>query len=347
MRTPVGVAVAAVVMAAAAYAFSPRAVRPTTDTARPIDRMHVNSIAATRAGHVAGGEFGQLMLTADQGRHWRAAALSAQRQALITQVAFAAGPGANASGNPTGIAVGHEGWILRSEDGGQRWREQAFDQENGEPLMGVASLAPGRWVAVGAFGRALASHDDGRTWRRLSIAGVEDRHLNRIAGSADGRHWLIVGERGLVLRSADGGASWETTPPFYKGSFYGAARLGQSTWVVYGMRGNVFRSDDDGRSWAQASVPAPVSTFAHALAPDGRLLLAGQGGTVLESSDDGRSFRVALSGGRATLTDIALLPGGRWMLASDMGMRSHPPAAADAAPAAAALVAQSTPGRTK
>lgn len=344
MRTPVGVAVAAVVMAAAAYAFSPRAVHPSTDTARPIERMHVNSIAVSRAGHVAGGEFGQLMLSADQGRHWRPAVLSAQRQALITQVAFAGPDAGVGSGHPTGIAVGHEGWILRSEDGGQRWREQAFDQENGEPLMGVASLAPGRWVAVGAFGRALSSDDDGKTWRRLAIEGVEDRHLNRIAGAGDGRHWLIVGERGLVLRSGDGGASWEAAAPFYKGSFYGAARLGQSTWIVYGMRGNVFRSADDGRTWTQASVPAPVSTFGHAVTPSGRLLLAGQGGTVLESRDDGRSFRVAAAGGRATLTDIALLPDGRWLLASDAGMRSHPPASPGAA---AARVAQSTPGKSK
>ncbi|WP_026354473.1 WD40/YVTN/BNR-like repeat-containing protein [Massilia niastensis] len=313
MRTPVGVAVASVVIMAALWSFSPREAQSIPTIPDMVDRMQLNSIARSGAGLVAGGELGYLMLSRDQGLTWQPAVLPAQRQALITQVAFADAA--------TGIAVGHEGWILRTTDGGRSWQEQAFDRKDGEPLMSVARLPSGRWMAVGAFGRALASDDDGKSWRRLALAAVEDRHLNRIAASGDGRHWLIVGERGLVLRSGDGGESWETVTPFYAGSFYGAVHLGKSTWVVHGMRGNVFRSTDDGRSWVKSTLPAPVSLLAHGLGTDGRLLLAGQGGMVVASDDDGASFKVVQAGGRATLTDMTQLRSGDWLFASDRGLK--------------------------
>ena len=82
------------------------------------------------------------------------------------------------------------------------------DRDKGEPLMSVARLPAGQWLAVGAFGRALRSDDDGKTWQPITLPGVEDRHLNRIVAAADGSRWLLLGERGLVLSSTDGGQNW-------------------------------------------------------------------------------------------------------------------------------------------
>src|SRR5699024_4683411 len=140
-----------------------------------------------------------------------------------------------------GMAVGHEGWILHTTDGGLSWTEVAFDEKNGEPLMGVARMPSGSWITVGAFGRALRSSDQGAHWEPLALpASVEDKHLNRIVGSPDGQRWLIVGERGLVLHSDDGGESWQEVAPFYDGSLYNALALPGGGWLAYGMRGNVF-----------------------------------------------------------------------------------------------------------
>lgn len=314
MRILVGLAVTAVTAAAAAYAFSPRGTPPLQPSRIAVERMHINTLARSAEGLVAGGEAGHLLYSADQGAHWRDAGMPAQRHALITQVVFA--------GNRTGIAVGHEGWILRSEDGGATWQEAAFDADGGEPLMSVARLPAGQWLAVGAFGRVMRSDDDGRHWRKVSLPGVEDRHLNRIVGAPDGRHWLIVGERGLVLRSDDGAETWRTTPPFYDGSFYGAVALDHDGWLVYGMRGHVYRSTADGGSagqWTEVPLPARASLFGSARTPEGHLLLAGQNGMVFDSADDGQHFTVARGGARATFTDLLRTPGG-WLLASDIGL---------------------------
>lgn len=322
MRTPIGLAMAAVVALAAAQAFAPRETPPLAATRLAVERLHLNTITGTQAGLVTAGELGSLLVSSNQGSTWQRASVNKDRQALINQVGFA-------SDGLTGIAVGHEGWILRSSDGGWSWTEVAFDETNGEPLMSVAQLPTGHWMAVGAFGRALRSTDGGQSWQRMALpeTGVEDKHLNRIVGSADGQRWLIIGERGLLLRSDDQGGTWHHTEPFYNGSFYNAAALSGGGWLVYGMRGHVYRSAPGQSAWTRVELAAPVSFFGHARAGDGRLLLVGQGGMVASSSDDGASFTLARTGGRATLTDIALQADGRGWLTSDAGLKPYPPAA--------------------
>lgn len=314
MRTPVGVAMSALVALASVQAFAPRETAPLAPSRLPVQRMHVNALAQSQAALLAAGELGHLIFSRDEGRSWTEASLSKGRQALINQIAI----GANGL---DAVAVGHEGWILRSSDGGLSWRELAFDEKNGEPLMSVAQLPDGRWIAVGAFGRALLSDAQGTQWTRLQLpAEVEDKHLNRIVASADRRSWLIVGERGLVLRSDDGGQSWAVLPPFYKGSFYNAAALKAGGWLVYGMRGNAYLSTDGISGWERVPLPAPVSFFSHLQTPDGRLTLVGQGSLMATSSDGGRHFELSRAAGRATLTEALPSPGGAW-LASDAGLQ--------------------------
>lgn len=316
MRIAVGIAVAALMAAAALHAFSPRPTPPLEATILPVERMHFNALVRSSVGLVAGGELGTLVYSQDQGRSWQRAQVSAERQALITQVRF------DESGR-LGLAVGHEGWILRSDDGGQSWTELHFDETHGEPLMSIAALPSGRWLAVGAFGRMLGSSDQGRSWQRIEVEGVEDQHLNRIVGSEDGRRWLVVGERGLLLSSEDQGASWRLLPPFYNGSFYNAAALPGGEWLVYGMRGNAFRSSDEGRAWHKAELPAPASFFDHVQEGDGQLVLVGQGGLIAISSDGGQRFSLQRTGSRATLTGIVPdAEDGAW-LASDAGLMHH------------------------
>lgn len=328
MRTPIGVALSALVALAAMQAFASRETAPLAATKPIVQRMQINSLAQSKTAMLAGGELGQLAYSRDAGKTWTPAAIDQNRQASINQISFSAD-------GLTGMAVGHEGWILRSTDGGLAWKEVNFQQRNGEPLMSIARMPSGEWIAVGAFGRAIKSNADGSSWQALELPpSVEDKHLNRIAGSADGRQWMIVGERGLVLISNDGGTSWRDLPPFYNGSFYNVASLLNGGWLVYGMRGNAFRSSDGGNSWTKAQIPAPVSFFAHSQDAQGHITLAGQGGMLALSTDEGQSFTLRRAGMRANLTDLLVQGKDQTWIASSTGLHPLPPA-----PAAAVKVA--------
>ncbi len=316
VRTPVGLVVAVLMTLGAVQSFSPRETPPLAATRLAVDRMHLNTLVTSKAALVTGGELGALLYSTNQGKHWERALVSTDRQALINQISFTAD-------GLQGMAVGHEGWILHTTDGGLSWKEVAFDEKNGEPLMGVAQLPSGDWVVVGAFGRALHSSDQGKTWQPLPLpASVEDKHMNHIVGDASGQHWLIVGERGLVLRSSDSGQTWAETEPFYDGSLYNAVSFADGGWLVYGMRGNVFHTSGIDAPWVRSDMPVKASFYGHATMPDGSLVLVGQGSLVATSKDQGKSFSIRRVEGRASLTDLVLAPNGTSWLASDSGLQA-------------------------
>lgn len=330
MRTVVGVTMAALMALGAAQAFAPRETPPLATSRLPTERLHLNTLVASKAGLVTGGELGTLLVSSSQGKDWQRASLSTDRQALINQISFA-------PDGLDGMAVGHEGWILHTTDGGLHWKEVAFDEKNGEPLMSVARLPSGDWIAVGAFGRALRSNDHGAHWTRLALpgAGVEDKHLNRIVGSADGQRWLIVGERGLVLRSNDGGENWAPVTPFYNGSLYNAIALPDGGWLAYGMRGNVFRTASAEAPWSRCEMPVQASFFGHAVSADGQVMLVGQGSVIATSTDGGSHFSLSRAQGRATLTNLLLQADGRGWITSDAGLQAFPASSQPSRPAGA------------
>ena len=92
-----------------------------------------------------------------------------------------------------------------------------------------------------------------------------------------GRRLFIAGERGLVLRSPDGGATWSYHPTGYRGTFWSGTALADGTLIVGGLRGSVHRSTDNGEHWQRVETgsaelghrPSSPSTVAHAVGLDG------------------------------------------------------------------------------
>ena len=321
MKTAVGIGAAALVAFASALAFAPRTPPPLAPTTIGVERTHFNAITLNGERLLTAGAMGEILYSDDKGANWSPAKLNQDRQALIVSMAFA-------PDKKLGFAVGHEGWILRTKDGGSSWEEVAFSKENGEPLMSIARLPSGDWITVGAFGRALESKDGGQTWQALALpAEVEDKHLNRIVSAADQQHWLIVGERGLVIKSDDAGATWQIEPAFYNGSFYNAMPTKEGGWLIYGMRGNIFLQATTGAPWTKSEVAAPVSFFGHAQEQDGTIVLVGQGSMLGISKDGGKSFTLERAKGRATLTDIVLTGPAQGWISSDTGLQPFPPQA--------------------
>ena len=232
MRTPVGLAVAVLMGLGALQAFSHRETPPLAATQLAVNRMHLNTLNQSKAGMVAGGELGNLLYSTDQGKHWLPAKVSDNRQALINQISFAAD-------GMEGMAVGHEGWILHTTDGGLSWQEVAFDEKNGEPLMGVARLPSGAWIAS-----------------EMPVQASFYGHSLRPDGSI-----VLVGQGSLVATSKDGGAHFSIS------RVAGRASL---TDVLMAPDGTGWLASDAGLqpySLAAAPAPAPAAAVSPEPAP--------------------------------------------------------------------------------
>ena len=250
-------------------------------------------MAATRAGAriVAVGDFGTVLLSDDEGAHWRQAAEVPTRVTLTAVQFLDAG---------RGWAVAHGGIVLATEDGGEHWRV-AHRAGAGTSYFSVRFSDATHGLVVGAFGAAIATEDGGSTWREVAVSRGEfsDRHLYQIFADAGGTTW-ITAESGVVYRSTD----WRTFVPVklpYRGSIWGGMALPDGAILVWGMGGHVLRSQDSGASWHEVAsgTENPLTT---GLLWGKQLVLAGLGGTVLTSDDLGASFRAEIRPSRLSYT---------------------------------------------
>ncbi|HKB56932.1 MAG TPA: YCF48-related protein [Lacunisphaera sp.] len=237
-------------------------------------------LAVARAGDklVAVGDRGHLLLSADQGRTWTQS--RTPTRAMLTGVAF---PDAQ-----HGWAVGHDGVILATSDGGLTWVRQDDGKDLETVYLSVLFRDATHGFAVGAYGKFIMTSDGGKNWTAAKPA-EEEVHYNRISEGTDG--WLyLAGESGTLLVSQDGGKNWTKAKVPYEGSLFGALPLEIGRVVVYGLRGHILRSEDHGADWEPTNSTVKVLIMGGTRLASGPVVLAGQGGNFFVSRDGGRTF---------------------------------------------------------
>lgn len=265
-------------------------------------------IAAVQAGArtVAVGDYGCVVLS-DDGQRFRQAKRVPTRT-VLTSVYFI--------NEQKGWAVGHDGTILGTEDGGENWSMQRETPGKDQVLLSVWFETPERGLAVGQFGFALETLDGGKSWseRRLIESEMGERHLLHLF-PGEGSMLFAAVEAGGILRSEDGGRHWQGIQTDNKGSFWTGRRLKDGTLIAAGMRGHVFRSTDQGKSWQESPWISQQSITAALQNDSGDLVLMGNSGIILRSSDAGKSLQQEALVSRANVT-AAVLAGGRTLVFS-------------------------------
>ena len=193
------------------------------------------------SGHPDGREdlppFLGLIQSTDAGRSWKPVSLLGKRDFHVLE---ASGP--RIYGYGSDFASG-ESSLLVSSDGGRSWQERTPP----EPLLSLAidPNGPDHVVASGEGG-SYSSTDGGQGWRPLS----DDAGLLAWTGSGG---LFLVRLDGSVVRSSNGGRSWEQTGAT-GGQPAAFESAGDELYVAF-HDGTIRRSRDHGRTWRLRSRP--------------------------------------------------------------------------------------------
>ena len=280
-------------------------------------------LGVVRSGehYVAVGARGDVLLS-DDGRAWR-------QVPVPTRMTFTAVAGVDAQL----WAVGHEGVIAHSADGGEHWELQrqdpwkaptaddnaALDSHQGVPLLGVLFTDIHRGYAVGAYSLALKTIDGGATWQSLTVAtkskpGAEA--ANAEVDAPKGKH-----SDAQTFTQDELKLGQEATP-----HLNAIARTGSGALFIVGERGSAFRSRDDGASWQRLQLPYDGSMFGVIGYEADHVLTFGLRGHVYESTDLGEHWTQLPTGTELSLMGGVAMPGGGSAIVGANGMvlvRAH------------------------
>lgn len=295
---------------------------PTTGTAKPIDlltrpapatthgaRKLLTDIAQAGTRLVAVGEAGLVLLSDDEGRNWRQA--PTPTSVMLTSVTFGS--------DKAGWAVGHDGVILATRDGGATWQRQ-LDGRQADPLILAAAKAqldklppgnaedpsPQRLQAEDAVAAAEAAVSQGPSRPLLAVRffdadrGLAAGSFGQLFQTSDGgQHWAYIGDRldnpeGLHLN--------------------GLTLAADGQILIAAENGTVFSSTDQGRSWSRNQVGYNGYLYGVLALPGAGLTAYGFNGHVFRSLDGGANWKPVNSHSARSIVAAEAVPGGALLL---------------------------------
>lgn len=307
--------------------------RPALKTNKATEYLLTDVTTAGDNVVVVGGR-GHILVSTDNGNSWTQSEVPVQQ--LLTSVYF---PSAQ-----NGWAVGHEGVILHSGDGGKNWELQFANPykklsneemdslseeefmtlpQKGSPLLDVWFRNDKQGYVVGAYGMFYGTSDGGKTWQSVAdrIENFDGWHLNAIQGNEDGVVY-IAGEKGVLFRSNDHGETWKTLQAPYDGSFFNILIGHQPNDVfIFGLQGNTYKSTDQGDTWMEVDAKTSDGLMGGIVLGNSGVMIVGNSGVITTSQNSGNTFKAKSTKQRKALLAVEKMPNGKLVMVGQGGVR--------------------------
>jgi photosystem II stability/assembly factor-like uncharacterized protein len=308
------------------------------------DQALLQSIAKAGSRLVAVGQRGNIIVSSDGGVTWKQSRVPVSSD--LTSVFFV--------DDRNGWAVGHDGVILYTNDGGEKWNVQLTGRTGNDLLVAAMerklSAQPSSveakklleeakryqaqgadkpfldvWFAdrlngyaVGAYNLIFRTSDGGKTWEPWFDRTDNPKFFNLYAIRPAAGALYIAGEGGLVLKLDPAHQQFRAVSTPYRGSFFGVADAGTAV-IVFGLRGSVYTSADGGTTWNQVDAGLPAAVVASTRGDAQTVLLADASGRIAATADGGRSFTHLAIRRPMPLTGLVDLGEGRLALVGPRG----------------------------
>lgn len=147
--------------------------------------------------------------------------------------------------NNTGWAVGKDGAIRKTADGGTTWLGQSSPvHEDLESVYFISSLIG--W-ACGKEGYIIKTTDGGTTWNLQASNAADDLYAIYFFSNDNG---VAVGKRGIVVTTDNGGTTWTVRASGTASGLNAVQMLNFNTIYACGEYGKIIKSEDGGATWA-------------------------------------------------------------------------------------------------
>lgn len=192
--------------------------------------------------------------------------------------------------NPqTGWAVGFEGIILHTNDGGLTWNEQSSNTN--KSLYGVHFINDKKGWAIGENGTIITTNNGGQKWTPIKALGINEEDLLRSVFFISDKIGWASSDRTFLYKTYDGGVSWEKQIDLVADDqrIYEIFFINENIGWACGDRRAMYRTTNGGDTWIPVDRAQLSTNLYESIYFINKNIgwAAGANGTILKSFDGG------------------------------------------------------------
>jgi photosystem II stability/assembly factor-like uncharacterized protein len=183
------------------------------------------------------------------------------------------------------VAVGPDGVILRTTDGGSSWKLVPSGTQ--QVLRRIRFHSPTLAVITANEGEMLKSTDAGATWSPLQTGttkGLYDVHF------FDENRWIAIGQGAYITETTDGGVTW--TQKASGTNNWNEVAFRGSLGLMAGNKGDINVTTNGGTSWTKRSSPDDLELRSVSIGDDSTAVMSGINGTLIKTTNKGRHWKL-------------------------------------------------------
>ena len=207
--------------------------------------------------------------------------------------------GITATDNLHAWAVGNQGTMILTTDGGENWSLQNSGTANTLNAVCFTDVNTG-WT-VGQVGLILHTGNGGIDW--ITQNSGTSNNLQSVFFIDTNIGW-VVGSNGSILNTTDGGLNWINQNSGTSSWLYAVCFIDDNHGWASGSNGTILHTTDGGGSWTAQSSGTLEYLFSIQFMDNSTGWAVGMGGTILHTSNGGNSWTVQNSGTASWLRSV-------------------------------------------
>lgn len=237
-----------------------------------------------------------------------------------------------------GWAVGSDGLILQTTDGGKTWMQTIIEMERQVYFWNVYFRDESVGFITGTRGTILKTTDGGQTWEFKEA--INESRLDREGNPAVLRRrlidaWMVdeqtgymVGENDTFIKTTDGGETWTGTGKRVavgntRNNFERIHFASPTTGWIVGSFGTILRTTDGGETWENQDASVDNNLKGIDFVDENTGWVAGQEGVILHTQDGGVTWTKQKTDSYNSLYDIAFVDSQTGWAVGDFGTILH------------------------
>lgn len=211
-----------------------------------------------------------------------------------------------------GWAVGTEGLILHTEDGGHTWQQQTSGVDH---LLSCVTFEASQWGWAAGWSDILHTEDGGRSWHAQRVE-PSSGGINSIFFITRKLGWVAIND-GIILHTEDGGHTWQQQRSGTNAHLTSVTFVTEKSGWVVGGQSTVLHTEDGGHTWQKQNSNIgdllELSSVLFTSAQAGWVV--GEDGVILHTENAGGTWQEIRTGFFNDLTSIAFAtPENGWVV---------------------------------